>query len=148
MTRRRLQNPKGRSTLEWVGKTPDSVPPPRVVLRILERYERLCHRIGQLIHGKRGVHWDIDHIIALANWTGDGHGNRESNMAPILLKPHKIKTAEDRLKKAARDRSVKKQYGIRNSSYKPLPGGRHDRLKKKIGGGVVDRKTGEQLWPR
>lgn len=145
MSARRLQNPRGRSTVEWIGKTPDSLPPPRVCLRVLERYDFRCHISGQIIHGDYGVHWQMEHVVALCNWTGEGHGNRESNLAPALIESHKAKTAQDREMKAARDRSLKKQYGIKNTSHRPLPGGRRSRLKKKIGGGVVDRETGEQV---
>ncbi|WP_369723308.1 HNH endonuclease [Bradyrhizobium sp. LLZ17] len=79
-----------RSTKEWIGKTPDTRPPPHVRLRIFERYKGKCHWSGITI--RPGDHWDVDHVIALIN----GGENREGNMAPILRgKPHKEKTAQD-----------------------------------------------------
>lgn len=79
-----------RSLPEWIGKTPDDMPPPRVRARIFQAYGGRCHRTGRLI--RAGDAWDLDHVIALIN----GGENRESNLAPILAgKVHKEKTAED-----------------------------------------------------
>lgn len=89
----------GRAVAEWIGKTPDSPVPPRVRLRVLERYGRRCYLSGRPI--RPGDAWQAEHIIALINWTGEGHGNRESNLAPALAEPHKAKTAKDMAEKSA-----------------------------------------------
>ena len=79
-----------RSVPEWVGKTDDTKPPPRVKLRIFDAYGGKCHWSGSKIMA--GDEWDADHVVALVN----GGKNRESNLAPILRgKPHKEKTAQD-----------------------------------------------------
>jgi 5-methylcytosine-specific restriction protein A len=99
-----------RSTQEWIGKTPDSRPPPRVLLRIFERYKGVCHWSSIVI--RPGDNWDADHIIALIN----GGENRESNLAPILRgKPHKEKTAKDVAEKAAVYRKRAKHLGLKPS---------------------------------
>jgi hypothetical protein len=79
-----------RSVPEWIGKTPDSRPPPHVRLRIFESCKGVCH--WSKITIRPGDDWDCDHVIALIN----GGENRESNMAPILRgKPHREKTKAD-----------------------------------------------------
>lgn len=98
----------GRSVPEWIGRTPDSRPPPRVALRIFERYQGRCHFSGRRI--MPGDNWDCDHVIALCN----GGENRESNMAPIIRgKPHKDKTAQDVAEKSRVYRSRAKHVGLK-----------------------------------
>lgn len=92
----------GRAVPEWIGATPDTKVPDRVKIRVFEKFNGICHRSGIKI--RPGDHWDADHVIALTNWRATAeapHGNRESNLAPILAgKPHKDKTAEDVAEKA------------------------------------------------
>lgn len=98
----------GRAVKEWIGKTPDSRPPPHVRLRIFDRYDGVCHWSGIKI--RPGDHWDVDHVQALCN----GGENRESNMAPILCgKPHKEKTAKDVAEKAAVYRKRSAHLGLK-----------------------------------
>lgn len=79
-----------RSVQEWVGKTDDERPPPRVRTRVLERYKHRCHWSKRPIGP--GDDWDLDHLIALCN----GGENREKNLAPILRgTPHREKTDAD-----------------------------------------------------
>lgn len=95
-----------RRVTEWIGKTPDSRPPPHVRLRIFERFKGFCHFSGIKI--RPGDHWDADHIVALIN----GGENRESNLAPILRgKPHKEKTAQDVAEKSRNYRKRAKHVG-------------------------------------
>lgn len=98
---------EGRSVPEWIGKTPDSVPPPRVRLRIFNRYGGRCYLSNRPI--RPGDKWDAEHIIALAN----GGENRERNLAPALQSPHKVKTTRDRQIKKKTDARRKKHIGIR-----------------------------------
>lgn len=98
---------EGRSVPEWIGKSPDSVPPPRVRLRIFNRHGGRCYLSERLI--RPGDKWDAEHIVALTN----GGENRERNMAPALKAPHKEKTARDLKLKAKTDRLRKKHLGIK-----------------------------------
>ena len=101
-----------RSVPEWIGKTPDSKIPPRVMLRVFDRYGGKCHWSGRKITPQDD--WDCDHVLALAN----GGENRESNLAPILRgKPHKEKTALDVAEKSKTERIRKKHLGIEKSAY-------------------------------
>jgi 5-methylcytosine-specific restriction endonuclease McrA len=95
-----------RELPEWIGKNDDSVPPPRVKLRVFERHAGRCHISGRLI--RAGEAWQVDHVIAIIN----GGQNRESNMAPALTAPHKAKTAEDVAEKATVYRVRAKHLGI------------------------------------
>lgn len=120
-----------RAVEEWIGKTDDSAIPPRVRLRVFERYGGRCHISGRQITA--GDSWDVEHILALSL----GGEHRESNLAPALREVHKVKTAQDRRVKAKTDRIRKKHIGIRKPSR--FPGSRDSKWKKKIGGEVVPR---------
>ena len=101
-----------RSVPEWIGATPDTKIPKRVMLRVFERYEGKCHWTGRKITPQD--QWDCDHVKALAN----GGINCESNLAPILRgKPHKEKTALDVAEKSKTERIRKKHLGIEKSAY-------------------------------
>lgn len=127
-----------RQVEEWVGATADSPIPLRVKLRIFERHKGICHISGRKI--MPGDAFDYDHIIALVNWTGDGHGNRESNIAPALRDKHKEKTAADVAEKS-RARKVKaKHIGLKPEAKHKIPGSKGTRFKKKLDGTVVLRK--------
>jgi len=123
----------GRSVPEWVGKTPDTPVPPRVKLRIFNRYDGRCYLSGRKIGP--GDEWETEHKLALAL----GGENRESNLAPALKAPHKAKTKRDNAMKGKADRIAKKHRGIR----KPQKGGfqtnRNGKYKAKVGGGVEKR---------
>ena len=95
-----------RTTPEWIGATDDAKPPPRVRVRIYERYKGICYRSGRKI--MPGDKWQCDHVVALIN----GGENRESNMAPILDEPHKEKTAEDVATKSKTARIRAKHLGV------------------------------------
>jgi 5-methylcytosine-specific restriction protein A len=96
-----------RTVEEWVGKTDDTPVPPRVRLRIFERYEGKCYLSGRKI--MPGDTWELEHIKALCN----GGAHREFNMAPALAAPHKIKTKADRREKQKVDRVRKKHLGMK-----------------------------------
>ncbi len=100
-----------RSLPEWIGRTPDSKIPDRVKLRVRERENDVCYLSGRKITASDQV--DYDHRIALINWTGEGHGNRESNIFPVIRAKHREKTREDVAEKAASARVRKKHLGIR-----------------------------------
>ncbi len=131
----RLDNfapPGSRSVPEWIGKTPDSMPPPRVKLRILERYERRCYLTGEpLVPGQ----FDFEHMIAIVN----GGENRESNIAPANKPAHKIKTRADNAIKAKRAKSLKKRYGLVKPKGRPMMGTKASGYKKHFDGTVTRR---------
>ncbi len=122
-----------RSTDEWIGKSPDAKVPPRVRLRVLERYNRTCYLTGQPI--RAGDAWEIEHIKALIL----GGEHRENNMAPALIEPHKKKTAVEMKIKSKIARVSKKHFGI----SKPKSSLSHPYLKRKMDGTVIDTRTGE-----
>ena len=97
----------GRTVPEWIGATDDAMPPPRVRLRIFEAHGGKCHRSGRKIGP--GDKWALDHVLALCN----GGENRESNLAPALVAPHKVKTKQDRATKSKNDSVRKKHTGVR-----------------------------------
>lgn len=75
----------------------------------------------------------MEHVWAIAL----GGENRESNMAPALVEPHKTKTAQDRKTKARNDRIRKRHLGIRKPSK--MAGSRDSKWKRKMNGQVVLR---------
>ena len=58
-----LANPTGRSTPEWIGKTPEDQVPHRVKWRVLLRYDRKCGLTGRPIPPGSG--FECDHIVTL-----------------------------------------------------------------------------------
>lgn len=120
-----------REVEEWIGKTDDQRVPPRVRMRIFDRYGGRCYLSDRKI--MPGDKWEVEHIKALAN----GGQHRESNMAPALVAPHKDKTRADRREKARIDKLRKRHLGIRKPSR--FPGSRDSRWRKKLNGEVVER---------
>lgn len=114
-----------RAVDEWIGKTADSKIPDRVKLRIWEREGGICYLTSAKI--RPGDKYDFEHVIAVVLWTGEGHGNRESNIRLALKAPHKVKTAADRAQQAKSDRVRKKHLGLRppskfaNRGFEPRP---------------------------
>ncbi len=94
-----------RKLPEWIGKTDDTKPPPRVRLRVFDHHMGICHLSGIKI--MPGDVWECDHIIALIN----GGENRESNLAPALKAKHRIKTDRDVAEKAAIAKKRAKHIG-------------------------------------
>ena len=98
-----------RSVPEWIGKTDDTPIPERVQLRIWEREGGRCYLTGRKLSAGE---YDFEHVIALALWTGEGHGNRESNIRLAYRPAHRDKTKADRARQAKSDRVRKKHLGI------------------------------------
>ncbi len=118
-----------RSTEEWIGATDDTPIPPRVKLRVFERFEGRCHLSGRKI--TPADKWDCDHIKALIN----GGENRESNLAPALRDKHREKTAEDVAIKARVACQRQHHLGIKGKSGFR----KHPTLKRTVDGRVVSR---------
>lgn len=95
-----------RELPEWIGKNADSSIPPRVRLRIFDRYDGRCQcgcnrKIGT------GERWDCEDTIAIIN----GGQRRESNLKPWLAEHHKVKTKADVAEKAMVYRKRAKHVG-------------------------------------
>lgn len=99
-----------RTVKEWIGKTDDAKVPPHVKLRVFDKYKGICYLSGRPI--RAGETWELEHVQAICN----GGEHRESNFAPALSEPHKIKTKQDRALKAKNDSVRKKHLGIRKPS--------------------------------
>src|SRR5882724_6378047 len=98
-----------RSLPECSHPNHDAKVPDRVRLRIFEREGGICHLSGRKI--MPGEKWELEHKIALCN-----RGlHAESNLAPALVQPHKVKTAADVAEKAKVARKRKKFIGIRKN---------------------------------
>ena len=132
-----------RTLPEWIGKTPDSPVPPRVRDRIFTRYNGRC-QCGCNREIRPGESWDCEDTIAIIN----GGERRESNLKPWLSEHHPKKTALDVAEKSRVYRKRAKHRGIETRSARPMRGGRHDTLKKKMDGTVVVRATGRPLFFR
>lgn len=106
MTKLKLPCPfGGRSIPEWIGKTPDSKVPDKVRDRVFARAKGICHVSGRKIAA--GEAWELEHVIALK----DGGENRESNLAPALVGPHKDKSRREAKERAKIGRTRKKHIG-------------------------------------
>lgn len=128
-----------RAVPEWIGRTADSKIPDKVKLRICIREGMRCYLTGRKL---RSGEYDFEHVIALALWTGEGHGNRESNIRLAYRDAHKDKTKADRKQQAKSDRVRKKHLGIARPKHQwatqRLGNGNHQRtatkpLKKRVG---------------
>lgn len=122
-----------RSLPEWIGRTPDSAVPPRVRLRVFDKFNQCCAGCGLSLVGKR---WTCDHIKALIN---DGE-NRESNLQPLGDDCcNKKKNKSDVAIKSKTYAVRAKHVGIRSRGSRPMPCGKDSPFKKKMSGEVVRR---------
>jgi 5-methylcytosine-specific restriction endonuclease McrA len=103
-----------RAVQEWIGKNDDSKVPDHVRLRIFRNAEGICHISGRKI--ALGEPWQLEHVIPLHA----GGQNRESNLRPALVDPHKIKTAKEMARKAKGDAQAKFSLGIKPDK-RPIP---------------------------
>ena len=78
-----------RAVENWVGATDDAKIPPRVRLRVFERFGGVCQLSGRKI--RAGEPWQVDHKTALIN----GGKHEEANLQPVLVDAHKVKTRDD-----------------------------------------------------
>ena len=117
-----------RSLPEWQGKTDDTPIPPRVKLRIFERYGGKCNlctrRIGDSLHSA------FDHIDSLIA----GGGNRETNIQLLCFECHGAKTKTD-----VREKSIvynKKAKRLKLKNRRLIPGSRGSGVRKTMAGKV------------
>ena len=118
---------------EWIGKTPDSLVPPRVRLRVFDRCDGRCGCCNRKIMA--GEAWDLEHTIAIIN----GGEHRESNMRPWLSEHHKEKTRTDVAEKSAIYGKRLKHVGIKKRSGRPIMGSKASGWKRKMNGELVRR---------
>ena len=121
-----------RKLEEWIGKDADSAIPPRVRVRVFEKYNGIC-QCSCLRRIHVGESWQADHIIAIIN----GGENRESNLHPVLTEHHIDKTKKDVAEKAKVYAKKSKHLGIKKKST--FPCSKQSKWKKKIDGTVVRR---------
>lgn len=96
-----------RSLPEWIGASDDSSIPPRVRIRVFDRYDDRC-QCGCNRKIMAGERWDCEDTIALIN----GGERRESNLKPWLSEHHKGKTAADVAEKSRVYRKRAKHLGV------------------------------------
>jgi 5-methylcytosine-specific restriction protein A len=96
-----------RALPEWIGKTADTAVPPRVRLRVFDKYDGRC-QCGCNRKIRPGEAWDLEDTKAIIN----GGENRESNKKPWLAAHHKDKTAADVAEKSKVYRKRAKHVGV------------------------------------
>lgn len=80
--------------------------------------------------------WELDHRIARAL----GGSDEPDNLQVLCGHCHKEKTRKQDVPTIAKvTRTREKSQGIRRSS-KPMPFGRHSRLKRKLSGEIIERE--------
>jgi 5-methylcytosine-specific restriction enzyme A len=116
-----------RKIPEWIGRTPDTPPPPRVKLRIWARENGACYLSGRKI--LPGEPYEYEHKIAIIN----GGENRETNIFLALTDKHKEKTKADLAEKSRVADRAKSHIGANSPAQRPmdsrdnLPKGRNPR---------------------
>ena len=121
-----------RSLPEWCGKTDDDPIPPRVRIRIFERFSGQC-QCGCTRKILPGDAWECDHIISLCN----GGLHAESNLHPLLKSDHIEKSRSDVAEKSSVYTKKLKHRGIRKRSK--FAYSRDSVWKKTFNHGVVRR---------
>lgn len=123
-----------REIPEWIGRSADSAVPPRVRVRIFQRYGgRCCCGCNRPI--RPGEAWQCEDTIALIN----GGERRESNLKPWLAEHHKTKTRTDVAEKSKVYRKTAKHIGVSLRKGPPMPGSRDSSFKRRMDGTVERR---------
>lgn len=120
-----------RTLPEWIGKTPDTDPPPRVKLRVLRSQSDRCAGCKRPL--RSGDAKTCDHIKALIN----GGENRENNLQ--ILGTDCCRPAKDRADVALKSKAYKqavKDAGFRKPKGRPMPGSRASGIRKRMDGRV------------
>lgn len=122
-----------RAVEEWIGRTPNDDPPPRVKDRVLRRFGRQCYSCGNVI--RAGKPWTCDHLVALI-LRGE---NRERNLGPLCPICTPTKDRSDVGEKSSTYRKRAKDLGIAKPKGPPMPGSRRSPFKKTMRHGTVRR---------
>jgi len=125
--------PAVRSVEEWIGDSPDQVPPQRVRLRVFERNRGRCHKCTRPLYPKDT--WTLEHLVAIIN----GGQNRESNLDVTCSWCVPGKNAEDAAIKKKGYRTRAKHFGAKQPSRHPIAGGKKSKLKRTFYHGTVRR---------
>lgn len=125
-----------RSLPEWIGKTPDSAVPPRVRVRIFDRYDGRC-QCGCNRKIMAGEKWECEDTIALIN----GGQRRESNLKPWLAEHHKHKTAADVAEKSRVYRKRAKHIGVTGPRKKIQSPGFRKATPQRTASRPIERRT-------
>lgn len=125
-----------RAVDEWVGKSDDTPPPPRVKARIVLAQGGICACGCGTKLGEYGEGIEFDHRQALIL----GGENREGNLRALRPMCHKGKTRADVAQKSKEARKRNKGYGFKKTVTRPMPGSRKSPLKKRVDGSVVRRE--------
>lgn len=128
-----------RAVDEWIGKTPETVIPPRVKERILIAQDHRCANCGNQF--RPALRPEFDHVTALIN----GGENREGNLQALCDLCHTPKTADDVAMKSTVARKKRRHLGLDNRPKVPVGGWAAKRFKKMPDGRIVDRNTGETV---
>lgn len=128
-----------RTVAEWIGKTPDTPIPPRVKLRVFEKFGGRCYLSGRII--RAGEAWECDHVKAIKN----GGENRENNLAPALKDKHREKTKADVAEKSMIYRKAAKNIGIRLNGKSRLQGqGFQKRSPQRSASRPIEKRIGSE----
>lgn len=119
---------------EWFGATDDTPVPPRVRLRVFERYCGRCHICTRKIGA--GETWTLEHIIPLIA----GGANAEDNLNITCSNCLPGKNAKDVADKSKVARIRKRHLGIAPKRARPFPGSKASGLRKRMNG-QVERRT-------
>lgn len=117
-----------RSVDEWIGATDDTAIPPRVKIRVFDRFNGCCAKCGLPIVGK--LRPAFDHIIALVN----GGANKESNIQLLCSECHGGKTRADVQIKAKTYKKRLSHLGLKNKHK--IPGSKGSGLRRRMDGSV------------
>lgn len=118
-----------RSLPEWIGTNDDTPIPPRVKLRIFERYNKTCCVCSRPVVGRLLPAYD--HIVAIIN----GGRNIESNIQLLCSACHTAKTATDVAEKSAIYNKRAKRLKLKRRRL--IPGSKGSGFRKKMDGTVV-----------
>lgn len=121
-----------RSVPLWRGATDDTPIPPRVKLRVFDRYDGKCCICGLSIHGHLLPAYD--HRISIVN----GGKNDEPNIQLLCSACHTAKTATD-----VHTKSViynKRAKRLKLKKRKLIPGSKGSGWRRKMDGTVVREK--------
>ena len=99
-----------RPVPEWIAKHENEAIPPRVKLRIFQKFNKRCAVCTLLIVGK--LRPEYDHVTALIN----GGEHRERNIQLLCSACHKVKTKADVAEKSDAYRKQLNAAGIRKSA--------------------------------
>lgn len=94
-----------RALPEWISRNDDTPVPPRVRLRVYDRFGSICHICELPI--KTSETWHADHVKALI----EGGQNRESNLAPAHAHCNLAKANGEKSRKAKVQRTRQKHTG-------------------------------------